>query len=247
MIKDGDSKPHVQSRHVNRVSSAVWPASIRRVVATGKAAQRRRDWIMQRRGLVLLADALSMRAIFILTTLLVVVSSLLVAALGIHFWYLLLVPLLLFALMLLLPLFLASKVSVEAALPNLSTFAQEFRSSTGMLSLYAQELKSNPGYLQELRSNPGLLSVGDPTPTTPMPTELPLVRVLETYDLREVQVKHLLGEMLKGETGEHVIMRCVERDFWKHSGAELLEAHKVGYGCEEDASSEDKEPRDAAP
>ena len=87
MIKDDERNPRAAGRYVNRVSSAVWPANIRRVVATGKGAQRRRDWIMQRRWLVILADALSMRALLVLTTLLVVISSLLVAILGLHFWY----------------------------------------------------------------------------------------------------------------------------------------------------------------
>ncbi len=229
MMKNRLDRPHVERRSVNRVSSAVWPSSIRRVVATGKAAQRRRDWLTQRRWVVLLVDALSMRAIFILTTLLVVISSLLVALLGLSFWYILLVPLLLFILMLLLPAFLASNISVEAPPASLATFAQEFKSSTGLLSLSAQEFKSSTGllslatqdlhsgagYLQDLPHSSGLLSVNGETPATPMPVEPPLVRVLETYDLREVRVRHLFEEMLRGETGEHAaVQRHMPRDFW---------------------------------
>ncbi len=212
-----DRRPHVERRSVNRVSSAVWPASIRRVVATGKAAQRRRDWLMQRRWLVLLVDALSLRAIFTLTTLMVVISSLLVALLGLSFWYLLLVPLLLFFLMSLLPVFLVSKPPLEAPPPSLASFAQEFKSSMGLLSLPSSGLQSGPGYLQDLPDSSAHFSVGAETPATPMPAEEPpLVRVLETYDLREVQVRRFFEEMLRSETGEHSAIRhrSPSQDFW---------------------------------
>lgn len=217
MIKNMNDRPHVERRSVNRVSSAVWPASIRRVVATGKAAQRRRDWLMQRRWLVLLADALSLRAIFTLTTLMVVVSSLLVALLGLSFWYLLLVPLLLFFLMSLLPVFLVSKAPLEVPPPSLASFAQEFKSSMGFLALPSSGLQSGPGYLQDLPDSSAPLSVGAGTPATPMPAEEPpLVRVLETYDLRETQVRRFFEEMLRSETGEHSAIRHrpLGRDFW---------------------------------
>ena len=215
MIKESDDRPCVEKRSVNRVSSAVWPASIRRVVSTGKAAQRRRDWLMQRRWLVLLVDALSMRAIFIVTTLLVVAGSLLVALLGLAFWYILLAPLLLFALMLLLPLFLVSKAAVETPPPVLGTLTQDLKSSTGFLSFATQELQSGPGYLQELPHSSAPLAVGVNTPATPMPNEPPLVRVLETYDLRETQVRHFFEEMLRGETEGHTALYHQSgADFW---------------------------------
>lgn len=223
MIKDSERKPHVEGRPVNRVSSAVWPVDVRRVVATGKAAQRRRDWIMQGRWWVILADALSMRVLFVLTTLLVVISSLLVALLGLQFWYILMLPLLLFALTLFVPLYLAGRIPVEAAPPTLLTFAQEFRSSTGLLSLHAHELRSNPGYIHELRSSPGLLS-----PATPMPADPPLVRVLVTYDLREAPVEHFLEDPPGEETGEYPAMRSVEKHFWRQSsGTEPLADHNA--------------------
>ena len=219
MIKNGDEKPHVERRSANRVSSAVWPANIRRVVATGKAAQRRRDWLMQRRWLVLLVDALSMRAIFVLTTLLVVASSLLVAVLGLSCWYILLVPLLLFTVLSFLPLLLVGKAPMETPPPSLSTFAQEFKSSTGLLSFPSHELHSGPGYLHNLPNSSSLLAVSSDTPATPMPSEPPLVRVLETYDLREARVKHFFEDVLRDETGEHTAIRhSVSRDFWNATG-----------------------------
>lgn len=215
MLRNGDNESHLERRYVNRVSSAVWPASIRRVVATGKTAQRRRDWLIQRRWLVLLVDALSLRALFILTTLLVVASSLLVAVLGLSFWYLLLMPLLLFAALALLPSLLVSKAPIEAPPPSLATFAQKFRSSTGFLSFSTQDLRSGPGYLQDLPHSSALLAVAADAPATPMPAEPPLVRVLETYDLREMRVRHFFEETLHGETGEHtVIQHPLNRDFW---------------------------------
>ena len=254
MIKEDESEPHIEGRPVHRVSSAAWPLNVRRVVATGRAAQRRRDWIMQRRWLVTLADVLPMRLLLVLATLLVVVSSLFVAALGLHFWYLLLLPLLLFAFLLTLPAFLASKVSTEATTANLPTFAQEVRSSTGLLSLYAQEWRSSPGFLQELRSNPGflqelksnsgflqelksnpgflqelksssgflqelrsgqgVLSAGSPATPMPVVAEAPLVRVLETYDLRQEQVRRYLGETTDEETSKHTRVPLTGREPW---------------------------------
>lgn len=218
MIKGGGCQPQVERRRVNRVSSAVWPASTRRGVATGKAAQRRRDWIMQGRWWVILVDALSMRVLLMVTTLLVVISSLLVAILGLSFWYLLLLPLLLFALMLFMPAFLESRASKEMTLPALSAFAQEFKSSAGMLSLYAQELKSNSGLLSA------------EAPSTPMPVDQPLVRVLETFDLRKTPIEYFLADRPAEETGEHALVHYVERDFWVYAiRTELPELHGIPY------------------
>ncbi len=215
MIKNDDNRPHVERWSGNRVSSAVWPASIRRVVATGKAAQRRRDWLTQRRWLVLLVDALSLRVIFGMTTLMLVVSSLLVALLGLSFWYLLLVPLLLFAVMTLLPSMLVSKAPVETPLPSFATFAQEFKSSTGLLSFSAGNLHSGSGYFQSLPNSMVPLSASSDSPATPMPAEPPLVRVLETYDLRETRVRHFFEEMLRSETGERTALHHpMSKDFW---------------------------------
>src|SRR5437899_449356 len=165
MITGEKQRKSLSKKHaVNRVSSAIWPAPARRGVATGKAAQRRRDWIMQGRWWVILFDALSLRALLIIATLLVVVSSLAVAVLGLDYWYLLLLPLLLFLCMLIAPSFLASRGLGEIPPSAFSAFTQEFKSSAGYLSVYAQELKSNSG----------LLSAGS-TPETPMPDSSPLV------------------------------------------------------------------------
>lgn len=220
MLKDSECKPHVEGRSGNRVSSAVWPVNVRRVIATGKAAQRRRDWIMQGRWWVLLADALSLRILFVLTTVLVVISSLLVAILGLQFWYILLLPLLLFTLILFIPLFLAGRSPMEMVPPGLSSFAQELRSSTSLLSLYVQELKSSPGYADELRSEPGFPSSA--TPATPMPAAPPLIRVLETYDLREMRVEHFLKGLPAEETASYQETQPMERHFWHTIGTEPL-------------------------
>lgn len=263
MIKGSERKPHVEGRHGNRVSSAVWPVSVRRVVATGKAAQRRRDWIMQGRWWIILVDAFSMRILFSLTTLLVVVSSLLVAALGLHFWYILAVPLLLFVLLLIAPLFLARRTTMEATPPGLSMFAQEVRSSAGMLSLYAQELRSNPGFLQELKSNPGYLQelksnpgflqslksgpgvLSGEAPATPMPADPPLVRVLETYDLRGMPVKQALEKGSEEEIGIHTAVQYMEREFWKYSsGTEPLAPDHVLYTHGESRSEPEKKQQE---
>jgi hypothetical protein len=202
---------------------------------------------MQGRWMVVLADALSMRALLVLTTLLVVVSSLFVAVLGLQFWYLLLLPLLLFGLLLTLPTFLASRMPVETTPSTLATFAQEFKSSTGLLSLHTQELRSSPGFLQdlqsspgflqelrshpgflqELRSHPGLLSAESPATPMPVAADPPLVRVLETYDLRQEQVKHFLGSSATSdeEPNKHAHVHVAERNSWQYAPAtEQLEA-----------------------
>ena len=202
MTKNGESKPHVEGRHMDRVSSAVWPANARKGVATGKAAQRRRDWIMHGRWWVILVDTLSMRLLFIMTTAMVVVCSLAVAFLGLNFWYLLLIPLLIFAALALLPSFLASRASAEIAPPALAAFAQEFRSSAGIFS---------SGPLEHTSVDLPALEA----PTTPMPGEQPLVRVLETYDLSQTPIEHFLRP--EGETDELEAIAYPNKDFWEQT------------------------------
>jgi len=251
MSKHSDNRAHVERRAVNRVSSAVWPTSIRRVVATGKAAQRRRDWLIQRRWLVRVVDALSLRVIFIITTLMIVSSSLLVALLGLAFWYLLLMPLLLFAMLTLLPPLLVGKTPLEAP-PSRSSFAQECKSFAGMPPISDQDLHSAPGYLQELPDGSELLQQGSNGPATPMPTEPPLVRVLETYDLREARVRHFFEEALRSETGEHPALRCPPgRDFWNsnscpttlHPNSGPLASGDIPTSNSTEAQSQKNEPQ----
>lgn len=265
MIKEDETEPHLAERPVHRVSRAAWPLNVRRVVETGKAAQRRRDWIIQRRWLVALADVLPRRWLLVLATLLVVVSSLLVAVLGLRFWYVLLIPLLLFGLLLVLPAFLSSKVPPEVTTANLNPFTQELRSSTGLLSLYAQEWRSSPGFLQELRSNPGFLQelksgsgflqdlksnmgfLQDvrsdqgvfPTTATPMPVapEAPLVRVLETYDLRQEQARRFLTETPEAETSKHARLHLENGESWlARPATERLETEALSDGVENEES-----------
>jgi hypothetical protein len=209
MIKGNEGKPHVEGRRVNRVSSAVWPVKVRKVVATGKAAQRRRDWIIQGRWWIIRVSSQTMRVLLIPTTLLVVVSSLLVAFLGLHFWYLLLFPLLLFAALLTLPAFLARRMPAETL--SLSPFGQETRSSTGIISLEAQALKSQSGTLS-VKRNPGILS--SEAPLTPILDDQPLVRVLETYDLRPNE--RFSTPMSGEETDGYPLMYSNENDFWAY-------------------------------
>ena len=254
MLKENARKPHVEGRPVNRVSSAVWPLNVRRVVATGKAAQRRRDWIIQGRWWVAQVDTLPMRVLQVIATLLVVVSSLLVAVLGLRFWFLLPLPLLLFMSVLLLPLLLKSKAHPETIPSSFAGLAQDLRSSTGMLSLHAQELRSNPDFLQELRSNPGFLQdlrsnpgflqelrsnpgflqdlrsnpglLSSEAPATPMPADQPLVRVLETYDLREPHSRQQLDEISHRETGRYRAVHYPNQDTWQIAATEPLEEKK---------------------
>ncbi len=218
MSDRGRQESSIDGGHGNRVSSAVWPLSVRKIVATGKAAQRRRDWIMQGRWWVVLAGALVMRGLFIAAMVLVVVTSLLVALLGLSFWYLLLLPLVFFASLLVAPAFIARRVPAQAVSPTLATFAQECKSSAGIFSLAAQNLK----YQSHLLSRPGILE--DESPSTPMPVEPPLVRVLETYDLRATHVEHFLRE----ETDEHITVPAAARDLLRYMrGEEVPETGRL--------------------
>jgi hypothetical protein len=209
MRKAQECHVQVEAHQGNRVSSALWPVSVRKVVATGKAAQRRRDWIMQGRWLLLLADALAVRLLFLLAMGLVVVTSLLVAILGLHFWYLWLIPLALLLGLLLRPFVLTRRRPPEMAPPPISALASDFKSSTGLLSLYTQGLKSQPDIFS-FESQPGTFSphseaglLTNETPATPMPEDHPLVRVLETYDLRALPVEHFLQMLPAEETDKH--------------------------------------------
>jgi hypothetical protein len=209
MTNEQECHVQVEGHQGNRVSSAVWPVNVRKVVATGKAAQRRRDWIMQGRWLLLLADALAVRLLFLLAMGLVVATSLLVAIMGLRFWYLWLLPLALLLGLLLRPMLLARRRTPEMLPPPMSSLSGEFRSSTGMLSLYAQGLKSQPGVFA-FKSQPGTFSprselglLTHEPPATPMPEDPPLVRVLETYDLRSLPVEHFLQVLPTEATDKH--------------------------------------------
>lgn len=222
MSKGSERRPHVEGRPVNRVSSAVWPVSVRKVVATGKAAQRRRDWIIQGRWWMVPTDRPVLRVLFLVSILLVVATSLLVAVLGFPFWYLLLLPALFFVGLLLIPAFLGNREGSEGLRSTSLTFAQEMRSSAGILS--AQELRNLPG-LFPLRDQPDLLS--DVAPSTPMPVDPPLVRVLETYDLRSTPVEHFLAGWPGEETGEHALVHAADNNLWPHHNLEAQDAEPL--------------------
>jgi hypothetical protein len=196
-----EEKLPIAQQRAYRVSSAVWPVNVRRGVSLGKTSQRHRDWIIQGQWGGVLVDALSRRMLFVWATLLVVASSLLVALLGLRFWYLLLLPLLLFALLLILPSFLTKRTVLQMPPPPFSAFSHDFRSSMGLLSLSPQALKSSPDLFSA------------ETPSTPMPVDQPLVRVLETVDLRKMPIEHFLKEGERSETAEYARLLLHKRDF----------------------------------
>lgn len=217
MSKTNEHKPLVDGHSGNRVSSAVWPVSTRKVVATGKAAQRRRDWIMQERWWIILADRPVMRVLFLLNTLLIAIASLLVIILGLTIWYLLLLPLLLFVGLLLVPIFLASRRSAEAGQSALAALAHESKSSADAFSLSTRKGKSQPDTLT-LKNQTDQLA--DTAPSTPVPVDQPLVRVLETYDLSSTPVEHFLTE-----TGQHALVHASESKHWTYTS---METHTLG-------------------
>src|SRR5579884_748250 len=151
--------------HAVRVSRALWPADTRRV-ATGKAAQRRRKLIVRHRRSIYLLDLLQIRNPIMLVALSLLLTVSIITALSAHVWYPLFCSLVLFIVLLMLPLFVAT----EAVHSNI------------VGSQLLQEMRSLPGIATKLL-----------VPDTPLPAEPPLVRVLDTVDLSQTDVEHFLA------------------------------------------------------
>ena len=160
------------------VSSALWPASAQRCVATSKVAQRRRSMIIKgkRWAVFVPYSPLSLSLALIVVTSMAM-SGAVVAALAWHQWYMLLIALLL------LPLLLnvRAKTDVQAFLFSLQR-TMHARSWPG--SGRSEGKQGFPAKGAPLRI-PG-------EPKTPMP-ESPFVRVLETVDLSQSDVEHFIG------------------------------------------------------
>ncbi|MBA2285957.1 MAG: hypothetical protein H0W02_10770 [Ktedonobacteraceae bacterium] len=165
---------HRASGVTHAVSTALWPAAARRIVATGQMAQWRRyligsgKWWMER---VDLPPLLFLPALVVVSML---AGGLVVAAMMWRFWYLLLIP----------AAFLGT-----LCLLGLTAIRQGARPPT-RLPLSAQAVEFHSSF--PLRSFSGLASSRG-SPETPMPMAPSLVRVLETFDLSHVDVELALG------------------------------------------------------
>jgi hypothetical protein len=152
------------------VSRALWPATVRRMVATGKAAQRRRARLMkrQRRQRLLQRFAQLSPRLFLpaLVASSMLCGSALVLALVWQLWYL--------PVMALLPLLLLSCSPALRRMPALPPvpLSQQTILDTAPIP---------PSF--PWKSLPGQIG----SPETPMPDPPSLVRVLETFDLSRAE------------------------------------------------------------
>lgn len=161
----------------NGVSSALWPASARRCLATSKEAQRRRYMIVNGKKWMLFAPSFSLLLVIVVTMLM---SAAIVAALSWHLWYLLAFA----ALLLLTLLNMHSRVDMRSMLSNLRWQGRALRAIQRMPVQRATAGSRVGKGMQHLQ--------GQATPRTPMP-DLPLVRVLETVDLSQSPVEHFVN------------------------------------------------------
>jgi len=150
----------------NGVSSALWPASARRCLATSREAQRRRYMIVNGKKWLLFAPSFSLLAVVVVTMLM---SAAVVAALSRHLWYLL-------AVAALLPLVLLNMQARADARSPLSRLRRTGRARRGYMVRSATAGSKTGKNMLHLQRQA--------TPRTPMP-DLPLVRVLETVDLSQ--------------------------------------------------------------
>src|SRR5437879_13149981 len=89
----GDNKKSKSfHRHAGGVSSALWPADMRRSMATGRVAQRQRSLVMSGKRRVLPTTILRMGTSLALMLISMFVGGIIVAALVLRLEYLLLIP-----------------------------------------------------------------------------------------------------------------------------------------------------------
>ena len=201
MMSEDMKQLQVVVQRSSGVSSALWPASAQRCVATSEDAQRRRSMIIQGKRWTVLAAYSSISLSLVLTVIIsMLMSGAVVAALAWHLWYMLLVA------VLPLSLLLNTRVNARAKTDIRSQFISLRR------AMRAKSMQGTPGTLgtRETRGKQTLAAKSmarlqaQVAPKTPMP-EASLVRVLETVDLSQSEVEHFVGahaDSLKpGESG----------------------------------------------
>lgn len=181
MARQDSQKLLALRRHTSGVSSALWPASFRRGVATNRAAQRRRLLIISGKwgaSLVMLAQCW---LLLVLVGISMLVGAIIVEALASRQGRFLLV------------LFMAWMAMVCVLLPILAV-----KSRGTLYPLWLQAVRKVRGIKHPpLTSAPHMMR---DTPDTPMPA--PLVRELETYDLSRSSVEHFLAPSAERVTAE---------------------------------------------
>jgi hypothetical protein len=173
----GDSKK-LQSfrRHAGGVSSALWPADMRRSMATGRGAQRQRSLVMSGKRRVLPATTLRIGTSLALMLISMFVGGIIVGALVLHLEYLLLIPSAILTVMTLL------------ITPHLLLKLHRKFRPVALQSPPSRELRGSSFPPMRRRS-----------PETPLPVA-PLVRVLETVDLSQIDAEHSFAAATTEET-----------------------------------------------
>lgn len=173
-----EQRAHLRTfrQRAGSVSHALWPAHMRRSVATGRVAQGRRRLLLHSRWGPLLASCFRWGIPLLMLAISMLVGGTIVAALLLHAWHILIVAglLLTFMTLLIIP-------------PSVMKLSRVLHLPEGQP---ARPLRSGSIF-------PGARS----EPETPLPTA-PLVRVLETYDLSESDVQHFVGAQPERDTAE---------------------------------------------
>jgi hypothetical protein len=167
---------HVFRQRSRSVSKAVWPADLPRSLATGKAAQRRRAFILNGKWGALLTKKSAQAGVLLpVSVLSMCVGGAIVAALFWHLWYILLIP----AVILLVSTLVVAPPLAEKVNDMLRSFAppsaRRKRRFSGFPSLATTRM----------------MHAMQRTPETPLPVA-PLVRILETFDLSQSNVEHFM-------------------------------------------------------
>lgn len=87
------------------------------------------------------------------------------------------------------------------------TLRRATRKRNGAAGRFSQDARTAKG-------QPRLLTGS--APTTPLSVEAPLIRVLETYDVRTTPIKHLRTHMPENPT-EQALLRALPPDLWGHT------------------------------
>lgn len=175
--RSGDSKKLQSfSRQASGVSSALWPAEVRRSLATGRVAQRQRSLVMSGKKRVLLATTLGTGTSLALMIISMFVGGIIVVALILRLEYLLLFPTAILAV-----------ITLLVTPPLLLRLHRTFRPVT-LQPPPPRELRGLSFYPMRRRS-----------PETPLPAA-PLVRVLETVDLSQSEAEHSFAAATTDET-----------------------------------------------
>ncbi len=175
MVSSDSKKLHIFRQQACNVSRALWPADVRRSLATGRVAQQRRSLLLKGERWGSLARLLQIDTAQLLFVVALFVGSTILAALLLHMWYVLLIP-----------IFMLSGLTGLLVLPWLPRLYQRLRSVA----------RQTP----RVQGSHSAFSTMLSAPETPLPVD-PLVRILETYDLSQTDVEHFVDTAKREKLG----------------------------------------------